>query len=376
MAFVFVHTADWQIGKPYAGFVGDLGARLRQARLDTVDSIADVAAKAGAAHVLVAGDVFDGPTPPAKTVGQLIAKLKTNAQVVWHLLPGNHDPLRAGSVWESLAAAGLPENVRLHLKSEAAAIAAGVALLPAPLRQASSALDPTEWMDRAETAPGVLRIGLAHGSVQGNFGGTDGDAAVPIAPDRARRARLDYLALGDWHGTIRIDDRTWYAGTPEVDRYPDNEPGHVLVVAITAPDRPPQIVRHRTSQFTWLQRQVRLTAASELDTVAEAVARMGRAAQTTLMRLSLAGAVHLNEHAALTSRLEHLASSLAHLDPDLSALAILADDDDIASLGDGTIRAVATQLKAMAASDGEPGVTARRALMLLASYVTADARSR
>ncbi len=86
--------------------------------------------KAGAGHVLVAGDVFDSATPPEKLVGQLVAKLKGNAVVTWHLLPGNHDPARAGSVWSSLAAprrarkcasASAPRSRRDRARSRAAA---------------------------------------------------------------------------------------------------------------------------------------------------------------------------------------------------------------------------------------------------------------
>ena len=69
-----------------------------------------------------------------------------------------------------------------------------------------------------------MRVGLAHGSVQGILA-DDIDSANPIAPDRATRARLDYLALGDWHGCKRIDDRTGTAATPEPDRFKANDSG-------------------------------------------------------------------------------------------------------------------------------------------------------
>ena len=54
-----------------------------------------------------------------------------------------------------------------------------------------------------------------------------GEANNPIAPDRARRAGLDYLALGDWHRTLQIGPATWYAGTPEADRFNSQEVGQV-----------------------------------------------------------------------------------------------------------------------------------------------------
>jgi ribosomal protein S3AE len=51
-----IHTADWQIGKPFAGIEDDYKrALVRKERIDAVDRIADVAREEGAGLVLVAG---------------------------------------------------------------------------------------------------------------------------------------------------------------------------------------------------------------------------------------------------------------------------------------------------------------------------------
>ena len=67
-----------------------------------------------------------------------------------------------------------------------------------------------------------MRIGVAHGGIKEFLERVAGDGervhnAIPA--DRASRARLDYLALGDWHGRLRIDERTWYSGTPEATHF-------------------------------------------------------------------------------------------------------------------------------------------------------------
>src|SRR3546814_10816514 len=87
--------------------------------------------------------------------------------VTWHLIPGNHDPHRPKGVWDRVREQGVPENVRLHLSPEPAALDASAVLLPAPLTRRSEGGDLTEWMDGTETPDGSLRIGLAHGSVVG-----------------------------------------------------------------------------------------------------------------------------------------------------------------------------------------------------------------
>ena len=230
MRFTFVHTADWQIGKRFGAFPPDKAAVLREERLRAVDRVAEAARAAGAAVVLVAGDVFDAETVSDALIGTLLARLKAHPKLSWHLLPGNHDPARAGGVWEAIIGAGLPANVVVHTEPRPAELASGIVLLPAPLTAKSTSRDPTLWMDAAASPAGALRIGLAHGSVQGF--GSEGEANVPIDPARVKSAGLAYLALGDWHGTTSISERVWYSGTPEPDSFPDNEPGHALVVTI------------------------------------------------------------------------------------------------------------------------------------------------
>ena len=67
-----------------------------------------------AAHVLVAGDVFDSSTVADQLLRQTMARLAKHGGLTWHLLPGNHDPLRAGGVWDRLARIGVPANVVVH----------------------------------------------------------------------------------------------------------------------------------------------------------------------------------------------------------------------------------------------------------------------
>ena len=32
-------------------------------------------------------------------------------------------------------------------------------------------------------------------------------------------SKLNYLALGDWHGHTKINENTYYSGTPEYDNF-------------------------------------------------------------------------------------------------------------------------------------------------------------
>src|SRR5690606_17386208 len=347
MRFTFVHTADWQIGKPFAGFPADKVPLLREARLDAIGRIASLARSAGAQHILVAGDVYDSPDLPDRDLRQSIERLRREEDLVWHLLPGNHDPAQPGGIWERLIRLGVPKNVRLHLEPRVEMIADGVALLPAPLTMRSATADPTAWMDTSATPGAQIRIGLAHGSIQG-FGGEDGEAAVPVAPDRARLAGLDYLALGDWHGVTQVSDRVWYSGTPEPDRFPDNEPGFALVVRIGGQNGKVEVERHPTAHYAWRKRSLAVTGSETLASIERDIATDVALPERLLLKLTLKGAVSLSTWSDVTAWLKTLEQRLFHLSVDNQALQVVPEAVELDEFGTGDLRRVAELLSAAA----------------------------
>jgi hypothetical protein len=218
-------------------------------------------------------------------------------------------------------------------------------------------------MDGAEVPAGALRIGLAHGSVQGF--GSAGEANVPIDPARAKAAGLAYLALGDWHGTTRISERVWYSGTPEPDSFRDNEPGNALLVTIEGARAVPQVERVNTAHFTWACRQQTIDGAQGLEVLEAELAGLGSAASRLLIDLGLDGHVTLSERAAIEARLSQLATGVFHLAADLGDLHVAAAASDLEALGSGVLGTVAQRLKAAAAGGGAEGETAEQALRKL-----------
>jgi DNA repair exonuclease SbcCD nuclease subunit len=373
MAFSFIHTADWQIGKPFGGFPSDVAPLLQQARLDGIDRIALEAKRATARHVIVAGDVFDSRTPSSDLLRRTFAKLGAERDIVWHLLPGNHDPSEAGSFWHRFHASDRPSNVRFLLTSAPVEIEPNVVLLPAPLSAKAMATDPTGWMDQCQTPVGTIRIGVAHGSVQGF--GSEGDAAVPIAPDRARRANLAYLALGDWHGVTRISDRAWYSGTHEPDQFPTNRPGFVLRVDIDHADAVPRVTEIATSYYNWTKRAIVVVAQTDLDALLREMAALGTASQRLLLELTLTGQVSLSEMTQIETRLDRLAPELRFLRRQTDRLLGVAAAGDIEELPPGAVRSVAARLQADALGGDVISAAALRRLLIMVANWASEARS-
>lgn len=359
----FLHTADWQIGRQFSTFDPEDAHPLADARLQAVQRLAELATTHKVDAVLVAGDVFDMQAVSERTIRRLFAAMASFSGP-WVLISGNHDAALADSVWTQAQRLGVvPQQVHLALRPEPLLLPeAGLAVLPAPLTQRHTYEDTTAWFDMAETPAGLLRIGLAHGSVQGIL--AEGiDASNPIAPDRVDRARLDFLALGDWHGCKRIDARTWYSGTPEPDRFKANEAGHALLVRIDAPGAEPEVTVLDTAQFTWQQRQVALQVPSDLDAL---LADLAALPAHTVLSLAVQGELALADHQRLQEALGQARARLRHLHAELGELRLQPTDEDIASLqADGYLAELLAELRSEQAGQGEDADTAREALALL-----------
>jgi len=342
MGFRFIHTADWQIGKAFAQFDSPVGVQLRAARLEAIDRIARLALDRAIEHVVVAGDVFDSELIEDHALRQPMARMAAYPNVTWYLLPGNHDPARGGGVWERLLAFGMPTNVVPLLTASPCRIRSDVVLLPAPLFAKQTAEDPTAWMNHAETREGDLRVGIAHGSVRG-FGSL-GEASVPIDVSRRQSARLDYLALGDWHGTKAIVPGVWYAGTPERDSFAENEPGHVLVVDIDGSGIEPQIEVVRTGHYDWIERRVALSRIADFESFGREIANLGAQARTTVLKLILEGGIDVSEAVDLDRKLTELAAHPLSMRIDDRRLTIRTAISDREFLRDPALVAVADRL--------------------------------
>lgn len=343
-----MHTADWQLGKPFGRFPSEVRVALSDARLDVIDRIGAVSVSSGSNHVLVAGDVFDNVEPGDRIVIQALSRMKA-LPVTWWLLPGNHDHARPGGLWTRVSNQA-PSNVKVVDTAAPIEIEGGAWLLPAPLEHRRTRDDLTEAMMDMPTPPGALRIGLAHGSIS-EFGAV-GESTNFIAPDRAQRAGLDYLALGDWHGFLTVGDRTAYSGTPEADRFGREEAG-VCIAATVRGGEAPLLETVTTGKYRWLARAWDLNGADDFNRSLDALRGEGALANI-LVSLKLTGVVNLFERVAITALLDdQLAHELRHLDVDASSLSLRPTAEDVAQIEvQGALAGAVAALQALADTAG------------------------
>jgi DNA repair exonuclease SbcCD nuclease subunit len=365
----FLHTADWQIGTRFGQFSAEEGALLTEARFETVERIARLAAEKGVDAVLVAGDVFDQQTVSDRVIRRLFATM-AGYTGPWFLISGNHDAAMPESVWSRAGHLNcIPANVQLLLTPQTVSFNAGFSVLAAPLTQRHTYDDVTAFFDTAETPAGHIRIGLSHGSVMGRLPDAI-DSANPIAEDRAVRASLDYLALGDWHGVYQVDDRTWYAGTPETDRFRNNRSGMVLEVEIDAPGSIPVVTEHRTTKFNWERWEETLSVPSDLDLLEE---KLSRLVNRDVLNISISGTLDMAGSRRLEAAIEQAAAVVRAVRCDMEGLRLAptAADLDALGAGNGYLANVVASLKAMQ-EEGTDRQLATEALMIL-SRIQSDA---
>ncbi len=360
-----IHTADWQLGKPFGRFPFEVAAALSEARLDAIDRLGIAAQDRGAAHVVVAGDVFDNVDPGDRVVMQGLARMQ-RANVVWWLMPGNHDHARPGGLWTRVRRLA-PANVRIVDAPEPVEMQEGAWLLPAPLEHRKTVSDPSAAMVAMTTPPGALRIGIAHGSIT-EFGAS-GESANLIPPDRARSAGLDYLALGDWHGFLVVGERTAYSGTPEIDRFGRDDLGACVGVDVRAGD-PPSLERVETGRYRWLQRRWEVQGAEDVEREVTGLRSEARLSDV-LLNLRLSGVVGLADRVAVTAAIEdRLAHEVRHLDLDAGGLTSRPTEEDVALIDvQGALAGAAAALQLRAGGGGPDAGIAAAALERL--YVEA-----
>ena len=229
----FLHTADLHLGLESAQFEPDARRRLARARLDVANTILSVAEQYAVDAVLWAGDIFDTPEPSEDWWRGFAKVLKSRAG--WSrpivLLPGNHDPVKAGSVFHPDHAFRklLPDWVHV-VDSERfeLALTPDAVLFAAPCTSMAGAEDLALTLPCRPEGDARIRVGLVHGST---FDMEGYQTSFPIARDAPAQRGLDYLAVGDTHGFRVITESgvapIVYPGAPEQTRFGESGAGQV-----------------------------------------------------------------------------------------------------------------------------------------------------
>ncbi len=386
----FLHTADWQLGMTRHFLPGDAQATYDAAREGAVVEIGRLAASTDAEFVVVCGDVFDDPRVSSRIIRRTLDALG-GYPVPVYLLPGNHDPLDATSVYRSTTfRTACPANVHVLDRAGAVRVRDGVTLVAAPWtsKRPESDLIADQL---ARLAPSDdLRIVVGHGGVDTFSPGSD---PAIVAASRLREAvdagLVDYIALGDRHSATEIGSshRIWYSGAPEVTDFDHVEHGSGQVLQVTLrrgalrsdtfPGRPGDVetdarsvdvIPHRVGRWTFTTIRHDVSGSADVEALGARLAALPDKPRT-VVKLAVVGTLGLADEKAFQELIEEYSDHCAalwfwerHHD-----LRVVADTSDVAALGlQGYAAQAADELVERAGSDDpEDAAAAHSALSLL-----------
>jgi DNA repair exonuclease SbcCD nuclease subunit len=358
---------------------GEAQPRYSAARRDSVVAVGELAATAGAEFVVVAGDVFEHNQLAPREISQALEAMRTIGVPVF-LLPGNHDPLDASSVYTSaLFLAECPSNVRVLDRAGVHDVRPGLQIVAAPWRSKAPTTDLVADALDGLPADGVTRILVGHGAVDMIDPGKDKPSLIHLDAVEAALARgaVHYVALGDKHSRTCVGStgRVWYSGSPEVTNYDDieSDSGHALVVDIDEgePTRPVRVEAERLGRwrFVTLTRSVDdRRDIADLDLNLDLMPDKER----TVVRMGLTGSLTVTDKAELDACLDRYARLFASLTvwERGTDIAVLPADGEFDDLGIGGFAAAAVdELVGLARTEGDGADDARAALALLLRLV-------
>lgn len=238
----FIHTSDWQLGMTRAFFSEEAASRFSQARIDAITRLGQVALEQEAQFVVVAGDVFESNQLSRQVLVRTVDALASLPVPVF-LLPGNHDPLDASSIFSTVELVGAPEHVVVLRDTHPVPVPGvpGVEVVGAPWRTKHPNGDLCAQLAlELEPADGVLRIAVGHGQVDQLSPDLSRPEIVAVAAveEALSAQKFHYLALGDRHSVYSVgkSGRVWYSGAPVATAFVEDFPNQVLLVELDASD--------------------------------------------------------------------------------------------------------------------------------------------
>jgi DNA repair exonuclease SbcCD nuclease subunit len=366
----FVHTADWQLGMTRHFLSPEAQARFSEARLDAVRAIGRLATEQNCEFVVVCGDVFESNHLDRRLLRRTFEAL-ADFKVPVLLLPGNHDPFDAASIYRAGEfVAQRPDHVRVLSACAPYPVADGVEVIAAPwdskrplndlVSAACAAISPD---------PRVLRIVAGHGIVDALSPDPTNPALIMMDGVAAALAdgRIQYVALGDRHSLTQVGQsgRVWYAGTPEVTDYDEVKPGYVLVVDLRQDGV--DVQQHSVGTWRFVQREVPLSGDADLDDFERWLGDQPNK-ERAVLKLGFKGTLSIRTKARLDEMLERFADVFAAIQVSdrRSDLAVLPSDADLGALDlTGFAASAQQELTSRATGGGPEGETAQNALALL-----------
>lgn len=188
MGLKILHSGDWHLDSPFAGFSEQQRRFLKKEQKKIPGKITDLCLREDCDMMLLAGDLFEGE--PSRETLDLLKKELARCGVPVLIAPGNHDYCGAGSPWQEET---WPENVFVFTGDLESVTIQGLdcRIYGAAFRS----MDCPPLLDGFQAqGDEKYRVAVLHGDpLQRN------SPYNPITNAQVRGSGLNYLALGHIH---------------------------------------------------------------------------------------------------------------------------------------------------------------------------------
>jgi exonuclease SbcD len=323
-------TADLHLGMRFAGYP-QLQEQLSEARFAALERLVELGNERECRLLIVAGDLFEKLSLPQREIQRAAEALKGFEGEAAAVLPGNHDYYTgaAGNPWKSFRQKA---GDRVLLLSEPqvydlAHYGLAVRLYPGPCTDKHSRQNGLGWLasrrpsegrqgEEAQAAGRALRIGLAHGAVEGYSPDEQGEY-YPMRRSELEAAGMDFWIVGHTHRPQSDPDCCLFIpGTPEPDGFDCEHAGSVLLLEAEAGRV--RAERLETGTFRFRRESLALAEGQE---PASAFARFHEPGYTdTLLRLALRGSLEAEALRRAHEERDRLKQAVAWLETDEAEL--------------------------------------------------------
>ncbi len=179
----FIHTADLHLDAPVAAL--PQRAAIRRSGLEVLKEMIEYARANDIKIMVIAGDLFDSPTPSVAMAGAVSAMLREAKDITFLIAAGNHDPLPRSGAW---CGTSFAENVHVFGHEAAPFCVAEGCFVGASLGENKGA-HPFDGLPEKKG----ITVGVFHGAVG------DPEPCYRVEESKVRACGFDYLALGHIH---------------------------------------------------------------------------------------------------------------------------------------------------------------------------------
>jgi DNA repair exonuclease SbcCD nuclease subunit len=193
-----LHTSDVHIGDSFS-------------RDDAINALVDLALAHQVDVMVIVGDFFDNNRVETDVAQAIVDKLR-RLPVPVVVLPGNHDPLLVGTIYERVV---LPDHVRVMTAPHGETVTLAELDLDIWGKPHLSYDDNRPLQGLPPRGGSTWQVALAHGQLVQSA--DDLRRAYLITPEEIAGSDRDYVALGHWDVQRDVSAgavAAWYSGSP------------------------------------------------------------------------------------------------------------------------------------------------------------------